>query len=57
LATDDVSDFVVFDGPMGVLNYGEPYVRLLDLERGTEREVQRDHLNTAVAFQILIRLF
>lgn len=57
LAIDKVSDFVVFDGPMGLLEYADPYVRLLDLERGVEREVVRDHLNAAIAFKILEKLF
>lgn len=57
LATDGISDYVVFDRPFGVIDYQDPYVRLLDLEEGIEREVTRDHLNTAVALQILLPAF
>lgn len=57
LSVDDVSDFVVFDGPILVLGREAEYTRLLDLERGIERHVLSGDLEKALELNIIETAF
>lgn len=56
-SVDNVSEFVVFDGPVLVLGREAEYTRLLDLERGVERHVLSSDLEKALDLKILENAF
>lgn len=56
---DNFNEFVVFDRPYGVLKMeqDDPLAHLLDLENGVECAVEREHLELAMSFQIIVKAF